>query len=690
MDLNFVESQFDRLGLKIPEETLGKGLLQPFNVSNSGSRKQMFNTHNAQKIQLVDGEVPYVSTGYENKYGKLSSCFVTADADYKIVAKIPKFTMHKDHIYYLVYFNTKINKYDVYEVTPYEYITESYGYLKDNESLSYKKPGDVIKANEVISKTISYDEYNNRKDGINLLTCYMAIDNVKEDAVVISETAAKKLSSPIIKKVQIVINENDIPRNSYGDNNVYKFMPDLLEYTKSKLLCGIRRQKNEEAFFAQAEDRLSKNLVGDDNFIAEGQVIDINIFCNNPDRLGTTSYDDQLKYYYDDHIRLCKDIVSLVDSLGGPGVAEYNLQCMYERAVDCLSGKKYKRDVGPAFSNILLEVTVCNKVPMEKSDKLSNRYGGKGVIAKILPDHLMPQLEDGRTIEVIQTKNTVIARENVGQLWEMHINHISGAIVKALRTGVFGPEQGYQIYRKFISIVSGTLGECINKELPATLEDMDEQEAEYFFDSLIEDDYIYVAVNPISDNMTLDKLSMLYDEFPWVKPEYLLTPIIDSAGEVEYTFGNRPVICAPIYYYRLKQRGEEKMSATSMSSTNLRDLNVKSKASKQNKYFMRTSPVGIGNMEYFELMHIGPEKNIMMLMIYANSPIARRACANLLTGDPFDPNIELDEEAYNRPAEICNTYLKTKGLRINLITMPKTKYDPFVIDPFIEIKREAN
>ena len=687
MDLNFVQTQSQRLGLKIPEQTLGKGLLQPFAPSNSGSRKQMFNTHNAQKIQIVNSEVPYISTGYENKYGELSSSFVRASADYKIVAKIPKFTMAKDHIYYLVYFDTKLGKYDVYEVTPYEYITESNGFLKNNDNLLYKKPGDVIAENDVMSKTLSYDEYNNRKDGINLLTCYMAVDDTKEDAVVISESAAKKLSSPVIKRVQIVINENDIPRNSYGNNKVYKFMPDLLEYTNSKLLCGIRRQKNDEAFFTQAKDRLSKNQYGDENFIASGQVIDINIFCNNPERLGTTSYDDQLKYYYDDHIRLCKDIVSLVDSLGGPGVAGYRLQEMYGRAKDCLSGKKYKRDVGPAFSNIMLEIVVCEIMPMCKSDKLSNRYGGKGVIARILPDALMPLMEDGRRAEVIQTKNTVIARENIGQLWEGHINHVSGAIVKALRSGIFTPEQGYQEYRKFMSMVSGTMGDFVNSEMPHTLADMDEQEAEYFFDTLIEDDYLLVPVNPISDNMYLDKLSKLYQAFPYAKPEHLLMPIRSSIGEIEYVYGERPMVCAPVYYYRLKQRGEEKMSATSMSATNLRDLNVKSKESKQCRHANRKVPVKLGNMEFLELMHIGPEKNVVVMMIYANSPNARRACMQLLSTDPFDPNVELDEEAYNRLAEIFITYLKTKGLRITIVASLKKYDDPFVVDPFI-IKAE--
>lgn len=33
-------------------------------------------------------------------------------------------------------------------------------------------------------------------------------------------------------------------------------------------------------------------------------------------------------------------------------------------------------------------------------DKLTNRYGGKGVISKVKPDYLMPKTYDGETIDI--------------------------------------------------------------------------------------------------------------------------------------------------------------------------------------------------------------------------------------------------------------------------------------------------
>ena len=688
MDLDFLEEQSKRLDSNRPEETLGKGILQPFNASNSGSRKQMFNTHNSQKVQLLHSEVPYISTGYENKFGELSSNFIVNNSDYKVVAKIPKFSKNKSHINYMIYFDYGTNKYDVFEITPYNYTTEVFGYLNDNDYLNSCNVGTVIPKGTVISKSASYDEYNNRKDGVNLLTCYMAVDDTKEDSIIISESASKKLAFPMFKKIKIDINENDIPLNLYGNNTVYKFIPDILEYTKENHLCSIRRKINGESLYMQSEDRLTKTMFGDTNFIANGQIIDINIYCNNPERLGTTAYDSQLKYYYDDHIRLCNDIISLVDALGGVSVTGPKLHAMYSKALDCIHGKKYQKSQGQVFSNILLEVVILDKYPMHVSDKMSNRYGGKGVISKIVPDEYMPHTEDGRVIEVIQTKNTVIGRENIGQLWEMHINHISGSIVKAIRSNIYDIKDAYNLYVKFISMLSRSLYDCEQQLLP--YDKLTDQDIEDFVDILQEEDYLYLSVDPIKDNMTIDKLKALYDEFPMAKPENLLMPIISSAGEVEYTYSNRPLIYAPEYYYRLKQISEEKMSATSMSAINHKELNTKSKSSKQGKEPLREVPARLGNQEDGDLRHLGSMLVIFATSVYANSPTGRRQCEDLLTGDNINPDIKLNSSTSSRTAAMVALYLKTKGIRLGTKAHKKCKQIPFVVDPFIDNHSHRN
>ena len=51
-------------------------------------------------------------------------------------------------------------------------------------------------------------------------------------------------------------------------------------------------------------------------------------------------------------------------------------------------------------------------------DKLTNRHGAKGVVARILPDQQMPTLPDGTAVEMIANPLGVLSRLNMGQLLE--------------------------------------------------------------------------------------------------------------------------------------------------------------------------------------------------------------------------------------------------------------------------------
>ena len=72
-------------------------------------------------------------------------------------------------------------------------------------------------------------------------------------------------------------------------------------------------------------------------------------------------------------------------------------------------------------------------------------------------------------------------------------------------------------------------------------------------------------------------------------------------------------------------------------------------------------------MESGNLLHLGAETVVINLLLYSASPKGRRLAEELLTGDPFNINIQLDDECTNRGVEILNAYLLTMGLRIKFI-----------------------
>jgi len=68
-----------------------------------------------------------------------------------------------------------------------------------------------------------------------------------------------------------------------------------------------------------------------------------------------------------------------------------------------------------------ISVRVAEKRKIKVGDKLAGRHGNKGVISKIVPIADMPHLEDGTPVDIIISPLSVLARMNLGQLFEAHL-----------------------------------------------------------------------------------------------------------------------------------------------------------------------------------------------------------------------------------------------------------------------------
>lgn len=344
-----------------PNHMLGKGLMMPFAASNSGSRKLMFGTQLEHRLPLLHPEVPFIQTGYENEFGLYSSSYVAAKSDIEVIAIIPKFEWIPKHQYYIITVDHSNNKLGVIERREYKHITENYGYLYDNSILDSLEVGSKVAKGSALQKSMSFDEYDNRMDGCNMLTMYSACEDTMEDAIIISESASKKLASPLVKKVTVIINDNDIPLNLYGNIEEYKSFPNIGEETVNSILCGLRREKKEECLFSQSYSRLKELTISDERYTVSGRVVDINVYCNAPSRLEEYDYNAQLKMYYNNNVKMSTRIVETVKPYIDNGYTmEYDLQKLYSISNGVINGKQYFSE--RAFSNIVLEVTLVEEI----------------------------------------------------------------------------------------------------------------------------------------------------------------------------------------------------------------------------------------------------------------------------------------------------------------------------------------
>lgn len=645
--------------LKSKEQMLCKGLNIPYNATNSGSRKTMDIVHQTHALVLSRGEVPYIQTGYENRFGDHSSSILQLDRTYQVVAKIPKFSNAPDHHYYLILADAYSNTLHMVERVAYKHITEEYGYLINNSALdSVSIPGSVIRDNQILSRSTGFDQYMNKTNGANLNVVYMSLDDNMEDSCVISDVCSMKMRAPLLKKVRRVINENDIPLNLYGDNTFYKVSPDIGEDIKNGILFAFRREDKENAIYTQSVTRLQEPMMSDEKITLKGKVIDINIYCNNPANLANNFCNGQFNSYYQDQLRLCMDLVKVVSPYQMQGYElTYDLQKFFATCKDQLSGKEFidKRK----FSNITVEYIVMEELNLNVGDKVADRYGGKGVISKVVPQHLMPMLPNGQYADMIKNSHTMTGRENPGQIFEISPNFISMCILDHCRDNHCDSEQCMSMILKFLDIISPEEA----NDMRIYTSGLGRDEFTYFVGTILDHDCIHVSNEPISDRMDIDLIGELYEAFPWIEQQYLRIPIKGSDGQWRHINTRRKMVMGKQYIMRLKQLAEEKFSATSLSSTNIKNENAKSKASKNYRELHSNTPIRFGPMESGDMGHIGTDIVVMNLMLYSLSPIGRRLVEELYTGDPFDIDIRLNTKAKNRSVEQLNAKLKTMGYR---------------------------
>ena len=655
--------------LKYPEQVGGLGLLQPFNITNSGARKILASTQRQQIFSLMRPEPPIVGTGFDNRFGDRSSSITKTDSDYRVLAKISKFSFAPQHHYWVIMENLREKKLDMVERISYHYITESYGYLFNNDVLDSISVGSIINEDTILQKSLAFDEYNNRCDGVNLNVAYMALDQNMEDSEIFSDAAAEKMVSPLIKPVNIMVNENDIPLNIYGNTEIYKSFPDIGEKIRDdgKLIC-LRKEKKEESFYMQSVDRLREPIMTDEKRVLTGTVVDVDIYCNNPEYLQDNIYYSQFKLYYDELRRYSSEIVALITPYVANGYElSYELQKLFANAKRVLNRDQYIEKNRP-FSFMTVNITVLEELELNVGDKVTNMYGSKGVISRIIPQHLMPKMPNGEYVDVILNSSTMYNRENPGQLFELSINHIGRSILEMISTGVYDENESFDLICDFIECVSPLQAQEL-KKWGSKLEDIDKG---FFVQSVMNDGCIRLSTLPISESFTIDKLAAMYDRFPVTQCE-IEVPVTDSNGNIRYVTARRKMTIGKQYMFRLKQFAEEKFMATSLSATNIRNENTKSKASRDYKEMYSNTPIKIGNMEAEDELHLGAENVIANLMIHSVSPRGRRLVEQFYTEDPFNIDIKLDNVASNIQAEILNTYLKTMGLRLIFKKVPKKK-----------------
>ena len=328
--------------------------LIPFLSSNQGNRAMMASKMLEQAIALKHREAPLVQI----QTGKNPGQSLENHVGQTLVVKAPVAGVVKSVTGDQIVIKTdsgdqKLNLYNNFSLNRKSFL---HHYAK-------VKPGDKVKAGQTVAES-NFTRDGTLALGTNMRVAYLPYKGLTfEDGIVITQTAAQKLTSEHIHKKSMDLNETYI----LGIAAFRGYYPNVIAPANMKKLGtdGVIRKgetvRHGEILAAVLQRRAANPMIG-----AVSRAL-----ADRP-----------------------KD-VSIVWTLEDEGVV-----------------LDVQRDAGK------ITIQIKTEEAARIGDKLSGRYGNKGIVTKIIPDAEAPHDAKGKPVDILLNPHGVISRINIGQIYE--------------------------------------------------------------------------------------------------------------------------------------------------------------------------------------------------------------------------------------------------------------------------------
>ena len=541
-------------------------------------RSGMAVKHTSQRVVLDHPEFPMVYTGAENNFGERSSWDVTAQDDYELMKTFRKFKNAPCSPVAYIFRSVSTGRYKCEIVRPAVNLIEKYGFTMTNNVSKYME-GDIIPKGTPISQSSSYVD-GNYCAGRNIRMAYAILPELTEDALVISETSAKELAYNLVDIVEVKVGKNAFLLNNYGTDGLYKPFPDVGEEIKDDILCSIR----ENSYLSSVREA-SIPHINDTKYYSNGRVVDIDIFTN------VDVENDQFNYYAKEIRQWYSDIYTYISTIvTDKSQDDTTLLDIYHQAEKYLNSSTWvTKDY---IADTIIRFTVLQPKGIHVGQKVVGRFGNKSVIAKIIPDHLMPKTDDGRPIHMLANAlavpNRIIAfatyESTMTFMQERMYQHIKQMdmvgtphddIIQLVSefVSIFNPDEGSQITRLYMQNPDETYNDILKNG-------------------------IYIQITPLNKPCVRDAILEAYDKYPTIMKKYkifdkLRHRTVQIAGL--YAVGYQ-------YTWVLKQEASKAMSTISTGRTTLYDLPVKTRQYNKNKRHYSDNPIKFGEYDTYNFL----------------------------------------------------------------------------------------
>ena len=374
--------------------------LIPFLEHDDANRALMGSNMQSQAVPLIKTDAPFVGTGVEER--------VSRDSGTVLLATDSGTVSYVDASRIVVETAKGVEK---------EHLLTRYQRSNQNTNLDQRpvvSQGDKVTAGQVIADGPASD--NGRLAlGKNILIAIMPFDGYNfEDAIVLSETLVR---NDAYTSVHIEKYEKEARDTKLGPEKISRDIPGLSE-------AALRDLDEDGVVRIGAEVKQGDILVGHTSFKGETE---------------PTPEERLLRSIFGEKAREVKD-TSLRVPPGDSGII--------------LRTVRFKRgdpgvELKPGVQE-MVRVYIAQKRRLIEGDKLANRHGNKGVVAKILPPEDMPYMADGTPVELVFNPLGVPSRMNLGQILETHL--------------------GFAAYKRGVSFVTPVFDSASEEEIKSLLE----------------------------------------------------------------------------------------------------------------------------------------------------------------------------------------------------------------------------
>ncbi len=429
-------------------------------------RMQMFCSHQTQRL-VFEGMTPKnIINGTEQEFGKFNfridvkeNCIIRE----VITLYHPKLT--KDSIdynprtYLIVQLTdgmrggqgsdsdaTKPPNFDVIVLRDYCSMHQHFGFAyKDGKDLHKVVKGGMLNKGDVLKETPSTTDNGDYMFGRELKTVMMTHRSVAEDGIAICEDVLEKFAFWMFEERRVGFGKKTFALNTYGDDNNYKICPDIGEFLRSDDILISTREADEETAIV-TQNRYSTQVVDhvfDESVyvVGGGQVIGLDVVCNNESEHRMSDMEEQLRKYVDQSGDLYRKIIAADKRLSHEFQGNYRPSpelnaLVYEALVMTNvngTAKISKLNRRAQMDDYTINFVVKKRVIPTYGFKFTDTRGRKGVCCAILPRDQMPKDKNGVSADIIVDPIACINRMTMGAPIEVGINVITDIVTRSIK-----------------------------------------------------------------------------------------------------------------------------------------------------------------------------------------------------------------------------------------------------------------